>query len=188
MAIKVTLGSIKAGVSKTTQTANLGGILADLRRKILLVDIDVQPTLSCDYLVQSKATIGFTHLITDTCVDDVISQVTIPDLDIVLSDDLQGRLRNVILPTPDGRVRLKHILIRLEDTYNFILIDTQGGLNSVIPSTVAYRQAATARQAVHRWEPHRSGPTPSPRETLQALVHEQFAHLSDATLRKSELS
>lgn len=121
MAIKVTLDSIKAGVSKTTQTANLGGILADLRRKILLVDIDVQPTLSCDYLVQSKATIGFTHLITDTCVDDVISQVTIPDLDIVLSDDLQGRLRNVILPTPDGRVRLKHILIRLEETYNFQL-------------------------------------------------------------------
>ena len=49
MTVSVTVTSTKGGVGKTTLTANLGGLLADLGQRVLLVDADVQPTLSSYY-------------------------------------------------------------------------------------------------------------------------------------------
>jgi chromosome partitioning related protein ParA len=51
-------------------------------------------------------------------------------------------------------------------------------LNTVVPNTVIYREAATARIPVHRFERTRSGPTPSAHDTMAALVNELFPHLS----------
>ena len=51
-------------------------------------------------------------------------------------------------------------------------------LNTVVPNTVIYREAATARIPVHRFERTRPGPTPSAHDTMAALVHELFPHLS----------
>ena len=44
--IKFTVTSTKGGVGKTTLTANLGALLADMGLRVLLVDADVQPSLS----------------------------------------------------------------------------------------------------------------------------------------------
>ncbi|OOZ34065.1 hypothetical protein BOW51_12365 [Solemya velesiana gill symbiont] len=45
------------------------------------------------------------------------------------------------------------------------IIDEMGNririTETIIPSTVIYRKAATAQVPAHRWEPKRSGPTPS---------------------------
>ena len=44
--IKFTITSTKGGVGKTTLTANLGALLADMGLRVLLIDADVQPSLS----------------------------------------------------------------------------------------------------------------------------------------------
>ena len=44
--IVLTICSTKGGVGKTTLTANLAGFLADAGQQVLLVDADIQPTLS----------------------------------------------------------------------------------------------------------------------------------------------
>ena len=44
--ITVAVVSTKGGVGKTTLCANLGVLLADLGMRVLLVDADVQPSLS----------------------------------------------------------------------------------------------------------------------------------------------
>ncbi|MGB5613728.1 MAG: ParA family protein, partial [Sedimenticolaceae bacterium] len=44
--ITLTICSTKGGVGKTTLTANLAGFLADAGQQVLLVDADIQPTLS----------------------------------------------------------------------------------------------------------------------------------------------
>lgn len=266
MALKLTITSTKGGVGKTTLSANLGGILADLGYRVLLVDADAQPTLSSYYSLTTKAECGLSALITEAVTDGVVSHTAIPRLDLIVSDDPEGMLQNWILHTPDGRVRLKHLLARFDADYDFILLDTQGAvgplqdaavlaadlllspippeilsarefargtlhmlerlrpmaclgapvgslrgliyrmdrtvdahhiarelcreaygpskgtvtiLESVVPSTVAYREAATARTPVHRWETHRVGPTPSACETMRMLVRELFPHLGD---------
>jgi chromosome partitioning related protein ParA len=42
----VSIISTKGGVGKTTTAANLGGFAADAGLRVLLLDLDVQPTLS----------------------------------------------------------------------------------------------------------------------------------------------
>ena len=44
--IKFTITSTKRGVGKTTLTANLGSLLADMGLRVRLIDADVQPSLS----------------------------------------------------------------------------------------------------------------------------------------------
>ncbi|MDH5181006.1 MAG: ParA family protein [Gammaproteobacteria bacterium] len=268
MALKVTITSTKGGVGKTTLTANLGALLADLGQRVLLVDADVQPTLSSFYPLVSLAEKGLCGLITEATLDDVVSLTQIKNLDLIVSDDPQGALQNWILHSPDGRVRLKHLLCMFDNSYDVILIDTQGAvgplqdaavlaadlllspippeilsareftrgtlgmlerlqpmrflgasvgplygviyridrtidarrierelrkesaasqgqiqiMKTVVPATVAYRESATAQTPVHRWEVKRSGPTAPARDTMLALAHEFFPHLTDAVL------
>jgi len=47
--------STKGGVGKTTVAANLGGFIADAGRRVLLIDLDVQPTLSSYYALTQQA-------------------------------------------------------------------------------------------------------------------------------------
>lgn len=263
----VTLCSTKGGVGKTTLTANLGGLLADLGQRVLLVDADIQPTLSSYYELEHRAPRGLRALMTESELAESISRTAV-GCDIVLSDDPHGDLQNWVLHTPDGRVRLRHTLREL-DWYDWILVDTQGAagplqdaavlaadllispippeilsarefargtvgmlerlrpmqflgapvgplygvvnrmdrtgeaqqiaqelqreayapsrgqiriLQTVIPSTVAYREAATARMPVHRYEPIRRGPTLSARDTMLALTREVFPGLDLETL------
>ena len=56
-------------------------------------------------------------------------------------------------------------------------------LESAIPATVAYREAATAREPVHRWEPVRTGPTPSARDAMLALLRELLPETAIDPLR-----
>ncbi len=261
----VTVCSTKGGSGKTTISANLGGILSDLGQRVLLVDADIQPTLSSYYPLEEKSEHGLTRLITEGNADSCISK-TSAGCDLILSDDPEGQLQNWILHTPDGRVRLKYALSKLD--YDIILIDTQGAvgplqdaavlaadflvspippeilsarefargtvsmlerlrpmqfmgapvgplygviyrmdrtvdarriaeklrkesygpsrgtiriLDTVVPTTVAYRDAASARVPVHLWESRYSS-TPSTRETMLDMVAELFPDLEGAPL------
>ena len=50
----------KGGVGKTTIAANLGGLLADIGYRVLLVDADVQPSLSRYFSLSHEAEQGLT--------------------------------------------------------------------------------------------------------------------------------
>lgn len=125
--IILTICSTKGGVGKTTVTANLGGILGDFKQRVLLVDADIQPTLSSYYPIEDRAESGLHRLITSGSVDGTISHTKISGLDIIVSDDPEGSLENWILHTPDGRVRMRQALRKL-DGYDVVLIDTQGAV------------------------------------------------------------
>lgn len=258
----IAICSTKGGVGKTTTTANLGAFLADTGLSVLLVDCDIQPTLSSYYPLANRAHGGLSRFITSGSAEHCISR-TIIGCDIVISDDPEGRLQDWILHTPDGRVRLRYVLSALSQ-YDLILVDTQGAvsplqdagvlaadfllspippdilsarefargtlgmierlkpmqhlgapighlygliyrmdrtvdarhiaaelrtqaqgpssgaitiLDTVVPATVAYRDAASAKMPIHRWERRRRGPTASGLETLQQLVAELLPHL-----------
>ncbi|MGH8538842.1 MAG: hypothetical protein ACREXM_21045 [Gammaproteobacteria bacterium] len=60
-------------------------------------------------------------------------------------------------------------------------------LNTVIPATIAYREAAAAREPVHRFEPTRKGPTPSALESMLALVRELPLGIEETNLPALEM-
>ena len=59
----VSIISTKGGVGKTTTAANLGGLAADAGLRVLLLDLDVQPTLSSYYELTQRAPGGIYELL-----------------------------------------------------------------------------------------------------------------------------
>jgi chromosome partitioning related protein ParA len=123
----VSVVSTKGGVGKTTVAANLGGLLADAGLRVLL-DLDSQPTLSSYYALSHKAVAGAYELIVLNLTDpaQIISTTTVIGLDLILSNDYQGRVSTLLLHATDGRLRLRNLLDNFRPSYDLLLIDTQG--------------------------------------------------------------
>jgi len=124
--------STKGGEGKSTQTANLGGFLADAGLKVLIIDGDhAQPTASSIYPLTYEAPCGLYELLMQT-VDlsssgNIISRTSINNLDVIISNDPRNLLPTYMLNVADGRVRLRNALSNSVFTqYDVILIDSQG--------------------------------------------------------------
>lgn len=138
--IKFTVLSTKGGVGKTTLTANLGALLADMGLRVLLIDADVQPSLSKYFpLVMPKPAAGLTEVIvrgevTEQCISATLYQ----NLDIVVSDDPEGNLPNWLLNRIDRGFRLRFALQSpaVAGAYDCVLIDTQGAIGPLQDAAV----------------------------------------------------
>ncbi len=121
----------KGGVGKTTTTINLGAALAELGRRVLLIDFDPQHSLSVGLGVSTRQLDGSIYnLMMDesTHIEDFLLKTSIPGMDMIPShEDLagaEGGLMNVI-----AREKvLKRILEPVLADYDVILIDCQPSL------------------------------------------------------------
>jgi len=130
--LKLTVISTKGGVGKTTLAANLGALLADLGLRVLMIDADVQPSLSKFYpLAEPVPASGLTDVIVrGEIAAGSIAATAYGNLDIVTSDDPFGKLPHWLLNRIDRGVRLLAALRSpaVAASYDFVLIDTQGSL------------------------------------------------------------
>lgn len=134
----VSIISTKGGVGKTTTAANLGGIAADAGLRVLLLDLDVQPTLSSYFTLRSHAPGGIYELLAFNEQDRsrLVSHTAIDGLDLVLSNDDKGQLNTLLLHAPDGRLRLRNLLPVFRPHYDLLLIDTQGARSVLLEMAV----------------------------------------------------
>ena len=157
-----TICSSKGGVGKTTLTANLAALLSDMGLRLLIIDADKQPSLSSYYPIIERSADGFVSLLMEHNLDTTISKTSV-GVDIIINDDSEDTLSNWIIHTPDGRVRLKHILKLLKCRYDIILIDTQGAIgplqdvgvlaadfliSPIIPETISAKEFARGTMAM----------------------------------------
>jgi chromosome partitioning related protein ParA len=138
--IKFTITSTKGGVGKTTLTANLGALLADMGLRVLLIDADVQPSLSKYFpLAVPQPLAGLTEtIVRGEVTAPCITATRLPNLDIVVSDDPEGRLPNWLLHRIDRGFRLRVALQAavVADAYDYVLIDTQGAIGPLQDAAV----------------------------------------------------
>ncbi|MCC7312858.1 MAG: ParA family protein [Sulfuritalea sp.] len=138
--IKFTVTSTKGGVGKTTLTANLGALLADIGLRVLLIDADVQPSLSKYFpLAVAKPAAGLTEVIVRGAVSaSCITATRYQNLDIVISDDPEGNLPHWLLNRIDRGFRLRFALQSpaVIDAYDCVLIDTQGAIGPLQDAAV----------------------------------------------------
>jgi chromosome partitioning related protein ParA len=120
--------STKGGVGKTTVAANLGGFIADAGRRVLLIDLDVQPTLSSYYALTQRAAGGIYELLAfnEQSLPQLVSRTSVHNLDVVLPNDQHQQLGTLLLHAADGRLRLRNLLSLFRPHYDLVLIDTQG--------------------------------------------------------------
>lgn len=138
--------STKGGVGKTTVAANLGGYLADAGLRVLLLDLDSQPTLSTYYSLPRPAPYGSFELIATNLLaaDQIISATDIERLSLIQSNDDEGRLSTLLLHAPDGRLRLRNLVPAFADQFDILLIDTQGARSVVLEMVVLASDLAIA--------------------------------------------
>jgi len=134
----LTVLASKGGVGKTTVAANLGGFAADAGLKVLLIDLDGQPTLSSYYPLDSQAEIGVYELLTfnEQRLERFVSKTNIERLDLVYSNDRHGNLNTLLLNAADGRLRLRNLLPALDGHYDLVVIDTMGARSVSLETAV----------------------------------------------------
>jgi chromosome partitioning protein len=127
----IALCNQKGGVGKTTSTINLGAALAELGRRILLVDFDPPGALSVGLGVaphQLDRTAYNLLMDTKVGVEDVVLKTSVPGMDLLPSNiDLSAAEVQLV-----GEVAREQTLARVlapsVDEYDFILIDCQPSL------------------------------------------------------------
>src|SRR5689334_11257439 len=85
----IALCNQKGGVGKTTSTINLGAALAELGRRVLLVDFDPQGALSVGLGVaphQLDRTVYDVLMESSVGLDDVLLKTNVPGMDLVPSN------------------------------------------------------------------------------------------------------
>jgi chromosome partitioning protein len=121
----------KGGVGKTTSTINLGAALAEIGRRVLLVDLDPQGALSVGLGInplQLDRTVYNLLMERAVSADDVMLKTHVPGMDLLPSNiDLSAAEIQLV-----GEVAREQTLLRVltpvRDDYDIILIDCQPSL------------------------------------------------------------
>ena len=127
----IALCNQKGGVGKTTSTINLGAALAEVGRRVLLVDFDPQGALSVGLGVQPHQLDRTAYNVLmerSVGVEDVLLKTSVAGMDLLPSNiDLSAAEVQLV-----GEVAREQTLARalapVSDDYDFVLIDCQPSL------------------------------------------------------------
>ena len=127
--------NVKGGVSKTMSTINVGAILANEGKRVLIVDLDPQgkttdffkPNLDFD---KDPSLLSIKNLLDDfdssaQSIQDVIYHTDFTNLDLVPAAIRLGKIQNQMMldTTMPQQFRVKNYLADIADEYDYCILD-----------------------------------------------------------------
>ena len=123
----------KGGVGKTTTCVNMAGYLAQMGKKVLLLDIDPQGNASSNlgFEKDSKPKTIYNVIVDDNTIEEVIQKTKLENLDIIPSDvDLAGAEIELVQMNNREKV-VRNILRKIVNNYDYICIDCPPSLGLI---------------------------------------------------------
>jgi len=127
----IALCNQKGGVGKTTSAINLGAALAELGRRVLLVDFDPQGALSAGLGVQPHQLDRTSYNLLmerNVNIEDVLLKTAVPGIDLLPSNIDLSAAEIQLVGEVAREQTLARVLAPVRDGYDFVLIDCQPSL------------------------------------------------------------
>lgn len=125
MGYVIALANQKGGVGKTTTSVNLGACLADLGKKVLLIDLDPQGNATSGLGIDKKSIQQSVYdvLINDVDLKDIIMPSSHQGMDIAPTTIALSGAEVELTSLMARETRLKDAFGTVKDEYDYILID-----------------------------------------------------------------
>ena len=127
----ISVANQKGGVGKTTTTINLSACLAELGKKVLVIDFDPQANTTSGLGVDKRSIAfgSYNMLLGEKRAEEIISATIVPGLSLLPTNVELAGAEIELINIPEREYILKRILVDMKYIYDYILIDCPPSLN-----------------------------------------------------------
>ncbi len=145
MPVIVAIANLKGGSSKSTTAFNLAGVLAERGRRVLLIDVDIQRTVSLRYLGVEPRDLTLSRVLIEEGGErftELVQPTAIANLYVVPADEGLKPLRAGLREVMGVEYRLRQGIAHLQGPFDLVLIDCPPSLDNLTLNALIAAQYA----------------------------------------------